>query len=46
MHAHANLNYLKWNCFLTLKLYLHETELFIIEQFGHLTVCKQNLYLY
>ena len=32
--------------FLMLKLYLHETELFDIELFWHLTVCKQNLYLY
>ena len=27
-------------------LYLHETELFNIELFWHLTVCKQHLYLY
>ena len=45
-HAYATLNYLKWNCFLILKLYLHETELFNIELFWHLTVRKQNLYLY
>ena len=32
--------------FLTLKLYLHKTELFEIEQFWHLPVCKQKLYLY
>ena len=32
--------------FLTLKMYLHETDLFNIELFWHLTVCKQNLYLY
>ena len=32
--------------FFTLKLCLHETELFNIELFWHLTVCKQNLYLY
>ena len=32
--------------FLTLKLYLRDTELFNIEQFWHLTECKQNLYLY
>ena len=32
--------------FLTLKLYLHKTKLFDIELFWHLTVCKQNLYLY
>ena len=32
--------------FLTLKLYLHSTELLYIELFGYLTVCKQNLYLY
>ena len=32
--------------FLTLKLHLHLTELFNIELFWHLTVCKQNLYLY
>ena len=31
--------------FLTLKLSLHETELFNIELFWHLTVCKQSLYL-
>ena len=40
-----------WNAislelFLTLKLYLHLTELFNTELFWHLTVCKQNLYLY
>ena len=29
-----------------LKLYLHKTELFNIELFQHLTVCKQNLYLH
>ena len=32
--------------FLTLKLYLLWTELLNIELFWHLTVCKQNLYLY
>ena len=32
--------------FLILKLYLHYTESFNIELFWHLTVCKQNLYLY
>ena len=32
--------------FLILKLYLHETKLFNVEMFWHLTVCKQNLYLY
>ena len=32
--------------FLTLKLYLHSTELFNIELFWHSMVCKQNLYLY
>ena len=32
--------------FLTLKLYLHQTELFDIELFWHLTVNKQYLYLY
>ena len=32
--------------FLTLKLYLHLTELFNRELFWHLTACKQNLYLY
>ena len=32
--------------FLTLKLYLHITELSYIELFWHLIVCKQNLYLY
>ena len=31
---------------LTLKVYLHWTELFNIELFWHLTVCKQNLHLY
>ena len=30
--------------FLTLKLYLHQTELFNIELFWHSTVRKQNLY--
>ena len=28
------------------KLYLHSTELFNMEPLWHLTVCKQNLYLY
>ena len=32
--------------FLTLKLYLHLTELFNIELFLHLTVCKEKLYLH
>ena len=32
--------------FLTLKLYLNKTDLFNIELFWHLTMCKQNLYLY
>ena len=32
--------------FLTLKLYLHKTDLFNIELFWHLTVCKQDLFLY
>ena len=32
--------------FLTLKMYLHLTGLFNIELFWHLTLCKQNLYLY
>ena len=32
--------------FLTLKLYLLKTELFNLELLWHLTVCKQNLYLY
>ena len=32
--------------FLTLKLYLHLTELINIKLFWHLNVCKQNLYLY
>ena len=32
--------------FLTMKLYLHKIELFNIELFWHLTVGKQNLYLY
>ena len=32
--------------FLTLKLYLHSTELFNNELFWNLTVYKQNLYLY
>ena len=31
---------------LILKLYLRETELFNIELFWHLTVYKQNMYLY
>ena len=31
---------------LILKLYLHQTDLFNIELFWHLTVYKQNLYLY
>ena len=32
--------------FLTLKLYLHQPELSKIEEFGDLTLCKQNQYLY
>ena len=32
--------------FLTLELCFHQTELFNIELFCHLNVCKQNLYLY
>ena len=32
--------------FLTLKLYLYETELFNIDLFWHLTVCGENVYLY
>ena len=32
--------------FLTLKLYLHKTEVFNIELFWLVTVCKQNLYLH
>ena len=32
--------------FLTLKIYLREIELFEIEMFWHLTVCKQKLYAY
>ena len=32
--------------FLTLKMYLHETDLFNIELFWHLTVCKENKFLY
>ena len=32
--------------FLTLNLDLYKTELFDIELFWHLIVCKQNLYLY
>ena len=31
--------------FLIMKLYFNSTELFNIELFWHLTVCKQNLYL-
>ena len=31
--------------FLKLKLYLCSSELFNIELFWHLTVCKQSLYL-
>ena len=27
-------------------MYLHSTDLFNIELFWHLTMCKQNLYLY
>ena len=34
------------NCFLTLILYLHWTELFNMELFWHVTVCKQSLYFY
>ena len=37
--------YAKFNC-LKLKLYLRETELFEIELFWHLTVCKQKIYLH
>ena len=56
LHSNAKLNFLKWNCFcllnwivgielfLTLKLFLHYTELFEIELFWHLTGCKQKLY--
>ena len=32
--------------FLTLKPYLHYSELFEIELFCHLTECEQKLYLY
>ena len=32
--------------FLTLRLYLHYTELFNVEMFWHLTTCKQSLYWY
>ena len=32
--------------FLKLKLYMHLTELFTMELFWHLTVFKQNLYVY
>ena len=32
--------------FLTLKMYLHKTDLFNIELLWHLTVCKENLYFY
>ena len=32
--------------FFTFKLYLHLTDLFNIELFWHLTVRKQNLYIY
>ena len=32
--------------FLTLKLYLAQIELFEIEEFWHLTVCNQKLYIY
>ena len=32
--------------FLSLELYLHQTEVFEIELFWHLSVCKQNLFLY
>ena len=42
------LNWIIWNgtVFLVLKLYLHLIELFNIELFWHLTLCKQNLYLH
>ena len=29
-----------------MELYLHKTELFDIQLFWYLNVCKQNLYLY
>ena len=41
------LNWIIWNrIFLTLELYLHETELFNLELFWHFAVCNRNLYLY
>ena len=45
LHAYVGLNCLKWSCFLTLKLYLHWTELFGVELFWHLAVCGRDLYL-
>ena len=48
LYLHLNcllmLSWIVWNG--TLKLCLLETELFNIELFWHLTVCKQNLYIY
>ena len=32
--------------FLAVNLFLHQIELFDIELFWHLTLCKQNLYIY
>ena len=41
------LNWILWNLSVfDIELYIHETELFNIEMFWYLTVCKQNLYLY
>ena len=46
LFLYAKMNCLKSNCFFTLKQYLRKTELFEMELFWYLTVCKQNLYLY
>ena len=46
LRAYGKLSYLKWNFLKKLKLYLQETDFFNIELFWHLTVCKQNLFLY
>ena len=41
------LNWIAWNrTVFDIEIVLRETELFEIELFCHLTVCKQNLYLY
>ena len=46
LRVYANHNYFKKNCLLTLKLYLHETELFNMVKCQNSSVCKKNLYLY